>query len=647
MMSDDVLQGADILGLALGNSDPSSSNLDEYVEVEIYFDGTKSAAERGEAAQFLQARLAEIFEILDVDLRKYLWQRDRFVLELDLDAPEARLVGHIRTGDGAEDEWFAVHLLRQLSKARTDVSCRVVDNDGELLLIEAALAAPRWVSPANAPHRCWIRNGMVHLLPKPRPPEPELLPLPDALEKLRSLGSAGVAKDAVQRAIDKRLEGYPKRAVELSTHTARAVLPLPVARAFLSYPQLVAVAVDHLPPPPTKELLRLRRQLEGEEAEVQFDCEKAVEMVCVGIRLTRCHYAWLMGMSCQLPQRFTQKHWKQPKDGATDEAAMQLGAKLCAGLEAAFLQGTRSATAALRWPCAKVSQVVLPKEVPWSADEKFTKCLKALKPSPGAAAIQRAFLQQSDLEAPFRPALMEILQSEALAGALRFEDFWRDTDDADDWLQVSAEDLDREMMERQAEFDAYDKRKASGKKQHANQTADAQKLQADMMALGKQLSGLLARDSSVEGVDAATAEGDERSDDGDSESGSEDLNVLGMEEDNEEDESSGDEEPGSKEAGSLNEYMMEMDEQLESVLDGGEEAQQPGDGGLPLHSHHIKVHGDGPLELDVHAMEHVLASYCSEHQLSPGPASLLLGELGLTKPGASPSADPCFLSAMD
>merc|ERR1712048_175011 len=88
--------------------------------------------------------------------------------------------------------------------------------------------------------------------------------------------------------------------------------------------------------------------------------------------------------------------------------------------------------------------------------------------------------------------------------------------------------------------------------------------------------------------------------------------------------------------------MAELDDQLGSALDdhitvGEDECSAKADtasgcnnrGGIPLNSHHVKVHAAEPLELDMHAMEHMLQSFCAEHQLQPGPASLLLGELGL------------------
>jgi len=103
----------------------------------------------------------------------------------------------------------------------------------------------------------------------------------------------------------------------------------------------------------------------------------------------------------------------------------------------------------------------------------------------------------------------------------------------------------------------------------------------------------------------------------------------------EEDMSSGDEERDDNcedgGAETMHTYMSELDEQLEGVLDADSRADGGhGEKSLPLSSHHVKVHGAEPLELDLHAMEHLLASFCSEQDMDPGPASLLLRELGLT-----------------
>lgn len=56
-------------------------------------------------------------------------------------------------GDSVEDEWLIVYLLRELSKQHAGVWIRVVDTDGQFLLIEAANHLPRWLNPEVADFR--------------------------------------------------------------------------------------------------------------------------------------------------------------------------------------------------------------------------------------------------------------------------------------------------------------------------------------------------------------------------------------------------------------------------------------------------------------------------------------------------------------
>jgi len=607
----------------------------------------------------LRARLCDAFEVFGAaGLERYLWHCDRLVMEIELgdDAnDEPHLAGHLRTGDGAEDEWFLAFLLQRLSAARPDTSCHIVDADGELLLIEAALAAPRWLTPDNAEHRVWLRNGKVHILPKPRPPESNHLSCREALAKLRAPGAATVAKDKVQHAINSRLEGFPTRALELSTHVAKAVLPSAVARLLLAFPQLVSIALDNLPPPATQELIRMRKALTGPAANVRFDCEAVSEkdMICVGIRFTRCQYARLMGMRSQLPQKFTQKHWR-PAGGKVCEKTMRVGAMLCAGLDAAFLQDPQSATPALRWPAHELNEALLPEIPPWFHDAQFAQHAADLQvplrfDSP---LTKRAFEQQRSLDEPFRPALMAAMKHEAVKG-MNLAKFGR-ADDSDDWLQISGEDLDREMQRRQDEFDAYDSKRAtsgpggeaaSGRAEAAASETEPDKLREELAAMGKEISGMLERASCLEGVEATAATGGSRetsgggnADDSDSD-GSNEIDVLGMEDDNLDDpDSDGEDGELRFSEEEMREYMAALDEQLEEQ-EGLEEQTAPeptsqsaaesAEQDFPMTSHHIKVDDSAPLELDLHAMEHLLASFCSEHHFEPGPASLLLGELGL------------------
>jgi SGT1 protein len=63
------------------------------------------------------------------------------------------LHGVTNYGDSVEDEWLIVHLVRELSKRFEEIWVKVVDTDGEFLLIEAANALPRWLNPEIADNR--------------------------------------------------------------------------------------------------------------------------------------------------------------------------------------------------------------------------------------------------------------------------------------------------------------------------------------------------------------------------------------------------------------------------------------------------------------------------------------------------------------
>eukprot|EP00913_Durusdinium_trenchii_P026184 g24565.t1 len=122
---------------------------------------------------------------------------------------------------------------------------------------------------------------------------------------------------------------------------------------------------------------------------------------------------------------------------------------LCAGLEAAYLQGTQSATAVLRWR-------EVPDSLPWLSDPDFRKRM-----SPEllqSAHSRRAYAQQDNLGEHFREAFLRAYHDPALE-AMNLEAHWRDRDDPEDWLQVSQEDLDQEMKVRQAEFDHFDQKR--------------------------------------------------------------------------------------------------------------------------------------------------------------------------------------------
>jgi hypothetical protein len=61
-------------------------------------------------------------------------------------------------GDSVEDEWLIVYILKELSNRFPELWIKVVDTDGEFLLIEAANALPRWLNPEIADNRVSSRR---------------------------------------------------------------------------------------------------------------------------------------------------------------------------------------------------------------------------------------------------------------------------------------------------------------------------------------------------------------------------------------------------------------------------------------------------------------------------------------------------------
>ncbi|KAG2440014.1 hypothetical protein HXX76_004131 [Chlamydomonas incerta] len=232
----------------------------------------------------------------------------------------------MRFGDAVDDEWWAVWLLLRMSRELQDLTVQVWDNDGQFLLIEAAYALPRWLKPETAEHRVWLRHGRLHLLPLPSAAAPDLPASPSRQQALGILrqGRYSTAAPKVQRPIDERLAGYPAAARRRQQHTARCLLPGPLAAALRAEPQLVAelVAAFYY-----RDADDMRAAARMRHLPPSLDCGAAL------VRMTRCHYAQLAqqrfapprGMPSHLPPG-------APADGPLARAA-DLGLKLTVAAE--------------------------------------------------------------------------------------------------------------------------------------------------------------------------------------------------------------------------------------------------------------------------------------------------------------------------
>lgn len=77
----------------------------------------------------------------------------RLALSILLPIGFSFLRGRTNYGDSVEDEWLIVFILRELSYKFSDAWIRIIDTDGEFLLIEAANVLPPWLNPEVADFR--------------------------------------------------------------------------------------------------------------------------------------------------------------------------------------------------------------------------------------------------------------------------------------------------------------------------------------------------------------------------------------------------------------------------------------------------------------------------------------------------------------
>lgn len=139
---------------------------EDYVEYFLY--PTKNIIDPDEQERTLKSLLKEAIKIVEDLSENYIWHKDEF--KLTIKSPQSKILeeefeyvsvddtlphlyGLTFYGDNIEDEWFIVYLLQQITKKLNDIVVRVIDSDGEFLLIEAANYLPSWADPETCEGR--------------------------------------------------------------------------------------------------------------------------------------------------------------------------------------------------------------------------------------------------------------------------------------------------------------------------------------------------------------------------------------------------------------------------------------------------------------------------------------------------------------
>ncbi|CAD0085393.1 unnamed protein product [Aureobasidium mustum] len=259
-----------------GFSDFTKRLPDDCIEYTIFVIDSKLKTDYARREKLKAIQTAANALLKTADLRDYIWQREKFQLDL-IDAridsningteaggiPEEKLQipghdyylhGRTNFGDSIADEWLIVWLLLELSQRHTSAWIQVRDPDGEFLLAEAANALPKWLEPELADNRVWIHRGQLHIIPLQRnagsgasgPTTPGIsgnVDVAQALLFLQQTPHSTMHSPMIEEEAFHRLRDYPA-AIAKSQHSALLSVPRRLAYLLRRNPAYVAPAIE-------------------------------------------------------------------------------------------------------------------------------------------------------------------------------------------------------------------------------------------------------------------------------------------------------------------------------------------------------------------------------------------------------------------
>lgn len=507
---------------------------DDFVEYYIFpklTDGVEHDEEQ--VRQQLEQVRAECMSIVEkkVAERCYIWHKDEFQLLARTGSAEERLLneednkeeeeehagkyilfmrlylaiaiglilgmlpphlhGVTHYGDNIGDEWFIVYLLSELTRSRPDCIARVCDADGEFLLIEAADALPDWASPETCEQRVYIVNGGLQLLQNStNTSQNNPLSMASAVQRIRLNPTLYRCSRDIQNYIEARLHEFQPAQPHVSIHRQIVELPQNAAQLLKQRPSLVASAVRAFCERDTLDTKALRTMR-------YFPPESPRKRT--NVAFTRCLYAMIMH-SQYTPER--RLGWQLTDAVANPECYKEqlLGVKLVSGLEILASQAKRAGEQ-------------LDEQSPaWRSYLRSLQGKGYFRDNiDGSAEHERLLTTAKEYfkcnQKRFRTAPLvgaEIVNLLLHPGDGSGSEKLRDEEnnllpsDADDWLNISAEDLDAMLQQRYGPQKLY------------NPNGDM-----NAAEFTKQLSQFLDRQSNFEGIEAPGEAGDELDSDDD------------------------------------------------------------------------------------------------------------------------------------
>ncbi|KAJ4761147.1 Protein ecdysoneless [Rhynchospora pubera] len=571
-------------------------------------------------------------------LSSFLFHRDPFHLSLSAPRSLPHLHGSTHFAHSISDEWFIVSLLFLASRSFPDLVIRLWDSDGEFLLIEAAFSLPPWLNPDTSTNRVFVHNGQLHIIPTQLFPSTPTLP--EAIEAVRNDQIDTRASEAVQTAIQRRIQGYPDKAKE-NLHRVRVRVPVKVAQVLKMEPCLIALAVEAFYDRDVdmmKHAAEMDKFLKGTDGEI--------EIVRVSVTVTRAMYGQLVQQSFQAPRCYPMPS----REDRTAYTEAELGMKIACGFEMLYQERLRAGQEG--------------KGATWEAFKKSLEqsgCFDGLLP--GSQEYKRVLEEASTYykSTSLFSRTREITSApvrridEILSLPYSAEDFngaGLPPNDDESWLYDGEDELNSAILEREKEMLEYEsKKKQKNVKQVGDDAGGSSSLpnEFNLGDIAASMQEFVRKVSSFEGAEvpdnsnskdvqldadqffkAMESVLNRHGDDGEDSNSEMDFDES---EGSDFDEEHGDDE----EMGDM--FMQSYSDVLNKELSStsikksfvrAEQPNGPAEG--PSNARAEDVDEDlTPVDVDFNLMQSLLDSFSSQQGL-PGPASNLLGLMGLKVP---------------
>lgn len=97
---------------------------------------------------------------------KPIWKDIAGDFSLAIDDDLKICYGTYDVNQNIEREWLIIYALYDLSRFDRDLVITVQDSDGQILLITAAEALPKWLESSRSKNRVFIHQGKLHIIPE-------------------------------------------------------------------------------------------------------------------------------------------------------------------------------------------------------------------------------------------------------------------------------------------------------------------------------------------------------------------------------------------------------------------------------------------------------------------------------------------------